>query len=391
MSPALISRSPDLQRLLDEGYEISIRANHLVVDNVPYVTPEATVAYGALVSELTLSGDRTQRPSTHVIEFTGAHFPCHRDGSRIEGIVHSSNRREIEPDLVVNHSFSNKPPSGYTDYFQKVDTYATIISGPAQSLDPRVTPKTFRPTAAPESSPFEYADTASSRAGISAATRRLKGHRIAIVGLGGTGVYVLDGVAKTPVEQIHLFDRDFFLTHNAFRAPGAVSLEELRERPTKVEHWTLTYSRMHRRIVPHAIAIDASNLQELRGFDFVFLCIDDGAAKLSIIEYLEKQESSFIDVGMGIELTDGALGGILRTTTSTPQKRDHFRERVPLGAPAEDDAYTSNIQIAELNMINAGMAIVKWKKLLGFYRDFEKEHCSLFVIDVNQLRNEDYE
>ena len=34
----------------------------------------------------------------------------------------------------------------------------------------------------------------------------------------------------------------------------------------------------------------------------------------------------FVDVGMGLELNDGSLGGILRVTTSTPGKRDHVHQ-----------------------------------------------------------------
>ena len=71
----------------------------------------------------------------------------------------------------------------------------------------------------PEDSVFLYEDTASSHAlDIVAINAKLKPLRIVIVGLGGTGSYVLDFVAKTPVKEIHLFDGDTFLQHNAFRS-----------------------------------------------------------------------------------------------------------------------------------------------------------------------------
>ena len=65
---------------------------------------------------------------------------------------------------------------------------------------------------------------------------RLAGERVAIVGLGGTGSYVLDMVAKTPVRQILLFDDDESLQHNAFRSPGTPTLDELLKAPKKVEY-----------------------------------------------------------------------------------------------------------------------------------------------------------
>ncbi len=122
-------------------------------------------------------------------------------------------------------------PSGfYENYYDKVTQYVTILSGYAQKIEPGVTAKRFRPVAADgdEETVFKYIDTASTRAEIGAVTAKLATvKKIAIVGLGGTGSYVLDLVAKTPVREIHLFDGDDFLQHNAFRSPGAPSLEEL--------------------------------------------------------------------------------------------------------------------------------------------------------------------
>jgi len=78
-----------------------------------------------------------------------------------------------------------------------------------------------------------------------------------------------------------------------------------------------------------------------------------------------------------------------RRPTSTAQKRDHFRSRVSFeDAPADDD-YNRNIQIADLNALNAALAVVKWKKLFGFYRDLKSEHHSQLSIDTNLLLNED--
>lgn len=64
---------------------------------------------------------------------------------------------------------------------------------------------------------FQYIDTNSSRANIEMINMKLERQKIAIIGLGGTGAYILDMVAKTPVKEIHLFDGDSFDQHNAFR------------------------------------------------------------------------------------------------------------------------------------------------------------------------------
>lgn len=120
--------------------------------------------------------------------------------------------------------------------------------------------------------------------------------------------------------------------------------------------------------------------------------MDAGDAKRAVVSKLESMGVPFIDVGMGLELVDGSLGGILRVTSSTPKKRDHVHGgRMSFqGAPA-DAVYATNIQVADLNMLNAALAVMKWKKIRGFYRDLEKEHHSTFTTDGNMLLNEDME
>ena len=83
---------------------------------------------------------------------------------------------------------------------------------------------------------------------------------------------------------------------------------------------------MHRGIVSHSVTIGVDNLDLLEGLSFVFICIDGGLAKKQIVQKLEALGVSFLDVGMGLELVDGSLGGILRVTTSTPDKREHFHQ-----------------------------------------------------------------
>jgi len=85
MSPRPISLSSDLKQLRDDGYDISIRGNHLVVNNVPYVNTQAQVAYGTLVTRLTLSGDVTTKPDSHVAMFAGD-TPCDQHGQPLASV-----------------------------------------------------------------------------------------------------------------------------------------------------------------------------------------------------------------------------------------------------------------------------------------------------------------
>ena len=390
MSQQLISLSPDLLRLFEDGYEISVEHGHLVVHHIPYVKSTREVGFGTLVSTLAMSGDRTNPPDTHVIMFAGE-YPCDRSGQPLEKIRHVSTRQSVGGDLVVDHSFSSKPLTGYPSYYEKIVTYANLISGHAASIDPDVTARTKRVIEASDESTFVYIDNATSRAGISGVSAKLKMRSVAIVGLGGTGSYVLDLVAKTPVSEIHIYDGDVFEQHNAFRAPGAATLSQLRARPMKVEYLAEIYGSMHKGIVPHPTYIDAANVTQLAGHSMVFLCMDANEQKKLIIDVLEQAGVPFIDVGIGLELVDDKLVGSVRTTASTQGMRDQvrLRSRIPLNRIDGNDLYARNIQVADLNSLNACLAVIRWKKLCGFYADTEQEHFSLFTIDANHILNED--
>jgi len=389
MSRALFSHNADLKRLRDEGYFVQVVGGFLVMREVPYVDAKRQVRMGTLISSLTMAGDQTRRPDTHVMHFDGD-FPCGSDGAPIQQISHQSGNFDLGHGLEARHSFSSKPENGYSDYFHKMTTYAAILSGPAAVLKPDATPRIFRTLEAEEDSVFNYTETASDRVGIGALAERLKPEIVSIIGGGGTGSYILDLVAKTPVREIRVFDDDEFLQHNAFRAPGAASIEELREAPKKADYLKSIYSRMHRGIVAHAVALDASNLHLLNGVTFAFVSMDAGEEKRLVAEKLEAMGASFVDVGMGLELDEGSLGGILRVTTSTPEKRDHVHEgRISFVGGREKDLYSSNIQVADLNAFNATLAVIKWKKLRGFYRDLEGEHHCTYTTDGNMLLNGD--
>lgn len=292
------------------------------------------------MNKLVLADDQTGRPDTHVAYFSGEH-PCNEDGTEIAKIKHGSNAHSLADGVPVNHSFSAKPKpdDSYLDYYAQVTTYVAIISGPAQRINPAVTAKTFPVIALDQDSedPFNYTDTASSRAEIVLVTKTLRLRKIAVLGLGGTGSYVLDQVAKTPVKEIHLYDGDTFYQHNAFRSPGAPSGEELRAQLPKTTYFKNIYSKMHRGIIDHPVYLDAGSVEELRGMDFVFVCLDRGSSKQLIVEKLEE---------FGIPFTD-------------------------------------------LNALNAALAVIKWKKVFGFYRDLKREHHSQFSIDTSLLLNED--
>jgi ThiF family len=387
MSRRPIDLSPDLLQLQNEGYDIVVRDAHLLIRNVPYVDSNRTLQQGILISKLRLSGDKTEKPDDHVAYWTGTH-PCHSDGTVIASIQNSSLPQQLTSEIRADFTFSAK--ADYRNYHHKMTTYIGRITGEATKIDSGVSARVYPAVPSDGNSDvFKYVDTASSRAGISAINARLGGHRVGIVGLGGTGAYVLDLVAKTWVAEIHLFDGDIFSQHNAFRAPGAPSLEQLTTKPKKVTYFHGLYSNMRGGIIAHDVFLDASNLQLIDGLDFVFLCMDRGAAKRPIVDHLVANGTSFVDLGMGVVLSAGRLGGIVRVTTSTPEARNQAAPHISFSdEDGQGNEYATNIQIPELNALNATFAVIRWKKIFGLYQDAREDFYSGYSIPSGEIVTE---
>lgn len=385
-----LNRSDDLRRLREDNYDVVFVNSHLAVRGVPYVTPEREIKRGTLVvAQLNMAGDVTGPPENHEMVWIGA-LPVRHDGSQLP-LGAREVRVQISPDLVGEFRFSVKhvdPSHQYADYYEMFTTYYRYISGQAEVIDPSVGVRNLGPYV-PETdeSIFNYLDTATSRAGIPEATVKLEISAVAIVGLGGTGSYILDAIAKAPIRAIHLYDGDTFLTHNAFRSPAAPSLEELEQRPTKVAYFQSRYSRIHRGIVPHSTLIDESNVDALQGMDFVFLAIDSGSSRAMIMKHLESWGTPFADVGMGLKLTDDArIRGTLRVTSKLPGRDIDMSLYVDV-SDDRDALYRRNIQTVDLNMLNAALAVIKFKKYLGFYYDDRGELQTGYAVAGNSLVN----
>ena len=365
------SHSSDLQRLVAAGYELELTGDgYLLVSNVPYLDESRGIQRGILVSKLEMNGDETVNPvDDHVAFFIGS-VPHRWNGEKMTPLADAS--LTLADGRVATFSMSLKSPTNvrYNDYFEKIVYHVENLESEAQQLQPDVSAKTFGTCVIRNDDwPFEYADTASGRAGIGAINGRVANQRIAIIGLGGTGSYILDLVAKCPVAAIHLYDGDRFSSHNAFRSPGAASLDDVRAGGFKAERYANIYSKMKRGIEVHAYDIDESNVSELAPFDFIFLAMEGGVRKQAIVNGLESMGKTFVNASLGVKKTSNGdqLLSIVEVNGSTIENRVIFRQSVDFGEIRDDDIYMENIQVAELNSINAAMAVLWWKKLNGMY------------------------
>jgi hypothetical protein len=383
MLQELINHNEDLKRLQDEGYELECSESYALVHHIPYINHNKEIKYGTLVSNLSLIGNKTVRPDTHVIDFIGD-YPCNKDGSELSAIKYLSQKKSLTSKITIDHSFSNKPANGYNNYYEKFVRYIEIITAPAISLDETVSAKTHKVIESEENSVFNYLDTNSSRNRTLNISSKLEKQKIGIIGLGGTGSYVLDLIAKTPVEKIHIYDGDIFSQHNAFRAPGAPDISKLEKGYSKVNYFKIIYSNMHKGIIEHDYFLDENQLDELDELDFVFISIDSGASKKYIIDHLVQKEINFVDLGMGIETKDDYLLGLVRATLCVPETYKYIPDTIPF-VNDKDDMYSTNIQIAELNALNAVLGVIAWKKHIGYYQDMSNKSNSIYTINTDEI------
>ncbi|MBN1184222.1 MAG: ThiF family adenylyltransferase [Bacteroidales bacterium] len=379
MLNTLASHNDDIKRLVDKGYAVSIDSNYLVIRDIPYLDNNRNLQIGAFVSKMIFIDQVHVKLEDHQIFFCGSH-PCHIDGSAILNLGGGPTALQlVSPDLFVQRSFSNKPPTGFRDFFEKVESYLTIISGPAINLH-NANPYTFRLVEENTQSVFKYRDTLTSRAEIGDLSLKFESDIIAIVGLGGTGSYLLDFIVKTPVKEIRAFDLDFFHVHNAFRSPGKLDGDELGK--SKAEVYQKRYNDFRSGLNIHSKFILAGSTDDLEGVTFAFVCVDKGSSRAEIFDLLIKMNIPFIDVGMGLDRDKGPISGTLRTTFFSKENA-HDLQLKGL-APMIDlpkDIYQNNIQISELNALNACLAVIKYKQLRGFYADDNGIYHMLFTID----------
>ncbi len=398
MLRTLASRNPDLKALLDKGYALAVDTNCLVVRDIPYLDATGQLRLGAMVSKLVFENEVIVRAEDHQMYWAGPR-PYGLDGQVVRGLGGGDGQLALSEDcndVVVQQRFSHKlkdqgQPRAYVDHFEKIESYVAMIAGPAMHRY-GANPCTFRDCEKePPNSVFKLRDTLTSRAEITDLAKAFENDVIAIIGLGGTGSYVLDFMIKTPVREIRGFDADDFFVHNAFRSPGRLDAAEDGElRRPKAEVYLKRYENFRHGLTIKPLFIDESAAAELDGVTFAFVCVDKGTSRKRIFDLLIAKNIAFIDVGMGLNRRSGPISGIVRTTYFPHEIGQAVRAKgfAPETDPA-DDVYKSNIQIAEVNALNAALAVLRFKQIRGFYASPAASHQLLLTIDNLSLLGAD--
>ncbi|MCK1301964.1 ThiF family adenylyltransferase [Bradyrhizobium sp. 24] len=369
---------PCIRRLLDKGFALRYDSEYLVVRDIPYLDANKALQVGAIVAKLVFVDKVRVQQQDHQVFFAGS-VPHGLDGKPVPNLGGGAASLTLaKPDVIVERSFSNKPSSGgFPDFFAKIEHYLNLIGGPAMSLH-GFNPYTFRVDHdVVGDSVFKFRDTLTSRAEIGDLAALLKSEVIAIIGLGGTGCYILDFMVKTPVKEIRGFDGDFYFVHNAYRSPGHLDEQDLGQ--AKAAVYARRYDNFRHNLKLERKYIDGSSAADLEGVTFAFVCVDKGSARAEIFDLLIKLGIPFIDVGMGLNRKEGPLAGALRATYFPADKAAAVRDmQLAELADHPDDVYRAQVQISELNAMNACLAVMRYKQLRGFYLNKQASIHMLF-------------
>jgi hypothetical protein len=391
----LANHNDDLKRLLEKGYAITEDHGHLVVRDIPYLDNDAHLQIGAIVSLISDIDGKKVKPHDHQAFFAGSH-PCEIDGAPIQGLGGGPNTLTLQssPDVVVQRSFSNKlmdkngQMRDYDDFFEKIEHYVHLISGPATARYGK-SPYTFHHCEeAPTQSVFKFRDTLTSRAQMVDLSARFADDVVAVIGLGGTGSYMLDFLVKIPIKEIRGFDFDDFHVHTAYRSPGRLTADEEYSEfgKNKAEVYRTRYENFREGLRIELKRIDAQSLDCLTGVTFAFVCVDKGESRAGIFDLLISNRIPFVDVGMGLKRSQGGpIDGTLRATYYSVEDGQRLRD-LNLAELVDDpaDEYRTHIQTAELNALNAALAIIKFKQIRGFYLD--KDMLNSLVVQVGNIK-----
>lgn len=388
----LANRNRFVQELEEQGYLLDFVGGYIVIYGLPYLNERGELAYGDWASPVDLSADGVfgVPNGNHQAWFRGSR-PHDQNGRQLR-IGGGEGKIKINDGLETDHSFSYKLHNqvgevrDYLSFEEKVHTYLDTITGPAMAKYPEATPlRALEVKSAEQGSPLRLPDTLSARYNMNDVSALLRGKTVAIVGLGGTGSYILDFIARTHLSEITLFDDDKVHVHTVFRFPGFIprAIGML-----KVEALLMQYSQWHANIVPVPEKITDVNIERLRNFDFVFLALDHGPSRMFIADWVSANDIPFVDCGMGLNRAAVGLNGVVRVTGVDRAAYEATARTAYLpGGDPEGGEYRKQGQIAELNALNAALAVVRFKQHFQIYDRENTSHSmvletSTFDVDL---------
>ena len=211
---------------------------------------------------------------------------------------------------------------------------------------------------------------------------------MAVIGVGGTGSYLVDILAKTNIKELHLYDDDVMEQHNAFRIAGAARIEELGSGKSKVEWHQERYAEVREEgIYVYVKRIDDETLKDLARCTMVFIAVDCLKSRRNIQSKCNEMGVLHVSVGIGLEIegeNNDQIGGMVKVETQYRPKEVGIEENGIRDRRGEQaNQVYGNVQTAELNMLGAALAITEWKAIRNVYRNERKNGIDSILYSVS--------
>ena len=399
MSNSLISHNDDLSAIVKVGYRVKVRGAYLLVEGIPYIRENGDISTANIVTSLELAGDKTRPPDDHTVWWTGE-TPHRSSGESMEPYLSCGNwpsGLDLGEGLTVYMQWSRKPRSaggsrGYSDYLEKIETYVEEVGGEAEVRHPGIL-EAARGGGQPEvvaKTRFKYINTNLYRNGTRAIEQRIADEVVAVVGVGGSGSYLVDILAKTDIKELHLFDDDVMEQHNAFRIAGAASIQELGVGKSKVEWHQERYAAVREEgVYVHERRLDLEALEELGMFTTVFIAVDKLDTRRKVQQKCNELGVSHFSVGLGLDIegaNDDEIGGMVKIETQYNAVEERTTDVSDNNQPKGEENIYGNIQTAELNMLGAALAIAEWKARKRIYRNEREDGIDSVIYSVSTGR-----
>ncbi len=388
MSYSLINHSKDLSKLISEKYNIEIRGGYLIIKNVPYLS-QNEIKYADIVTSLNIDSQRqeTQQPTEHTVWWTGE-IPYNSEGKSMKDdlcCAEWTNGHNLGEDIVVYMQWSRMikqdgQKRAYNDYYEQITTYIKEVSFHAESKTPGVLERSKNGEVNKDNSDerFVYINSSQYRNGTKGIEDKISDEIVAVIGVGGTGSYLVDVLVKTNIKELHLYDHDTIETDSAFRLAGAVHKNEFGM--AKVDWHEKSYKNIRAKgLHTHKNKIDNKNLDTLKNYNTVFIAVDNLNSRREIQRKCNELGVFHLSVGIGVEKegeNDSQLVGMVKIEKEYQVNNSRNSTNIVQNNQQPIiDIYRSNIQTAELNMLGAALAIIEWKIKKGIYRsDRDSDH-----------------
>ena len=371
MSATPTSHDGGLERVVQAGLDYTIEGDTLTVGPIPYRLSSGAVGHGELICHVEREGARLRAPGDHTVGWIADEKPHTRSGAVLENLIHQPAPQGWANGMTSICGMSRKAHDrGYGDYGEKMLAYARLIA--------RETGRNWKRDSVgsgvvKDGNNMVDQETGLTRSAIGDMDQLFKREKLAVIGAGGTGGFIVDMIAKCNVASIDIYDDDVVSQHTQLRWPGVVKRSVVEEHRNKAEYLAQVYaSRTNKNIRGHDLRVGRSDLTLFRNKTMVFVAVDRGSGRREILTGLTELAVNFIDCGIDLRRdSDGltASARVVRTAREDDrEKRIALVEKTP-GRDFGEGMYEAAVQTAEINALNATLAVIAWKQGIGFYKD----------------------